>query len=123
MSGPQNTDTSTFDKGNPSKGQLIKMSPKPKRGSPTPKHFNKQERYWFKVLCERLDAIGVITAIDGMALELLVGAYVEWRKHPDVIDKEGETYKTTSTDGNVMIRPHPQVAMMADAWKRIADAS
>ncbi|WGM06852.1 phage terminase small subunit P27 family [Arsenophonus nasoniae] len=121
MSGPPKTPTHLrLIRGNPSKRAINKNEPKPEKGvPPTPKHFNKQERYWFKVLCERLDAIGVITAIDGMALELLVGAYVEWRKHRDVIDKEGETYKTTSTDGNVMIRPHPQVAMMADAWKRI----
>lgn len=63
--------------------------------------------------------MGVLTVIDGMALELLVGAYVEWRRHRDVIDEEGDSYKTTSSDGSVMIRPHPQVAMMADAWKRI----
>ncbi len=57
--------------------------------------------------------------LDAMALELLVGAYIEWRRHRDVIEQEGESYKTTSADGSVMIRPHPQVAMMADAWKRI----
>ncbi|WP_268802497.1 MULTISPECIES: phage terminase small subunit P27 family [Candidatus Williamhamiltonella] len=61
----------------------------------------------------------MLTHLDGMALELLIGAYVEWRQHRDGIDKEGHFYKTQSQDGNVMIRPHPQVAMMADAWKRL----
>lgn len=121
MSGPPKTPTHLrLVKGNPSKRPINKNEPKPPKGVPsTPKHFNKQERYWFKVLGERLDGMGVITSLDGMALELLVGAYIEWRRHRDVIDQEGDSYKTTSADGSVMIRPHPQVAMMADAWKRV----
>lgn len=121
MSGPPKTPTHLrLVRGNPSKRPINKSEPQPTKGvPPTPKHFNKQEKYWFKVLGERLDSIGVITVLDGMALELLVGAYIEWRRHRDVIEKEGDSYKTTSADGSVMIRPHPQVAMMADAWKRV----
>lgn len=121
MSGPPKTPTHLrLVRGNPSKRAINKNEPQPEKGiPPTPKHFNKQERYWFQVLGERLEAMGVMTVLDGMALELLVGAYIEWRRHRDVIEQEGESYKTTSADGSMMIRPHPQVAMMADAWKRI----
>lgn len=121
MSGPPKTPTHLrLVRGNPSKRPINKSEPQPTKGvPPTPKHFNKQEKCWFKVLGERLDSIGVLTVLDAMALELLVGAYIEWRRHRDVIEQEGESYKTTSADGSVMIRPHPQVAMMADAWKRI----
>lgn len=35
-----------------------------------------------------LDASDIITNLDGIALELLVGAYVEWRQHRDVIEKK-----------------------------------
>lgn len=105
---------------NPSKRPLNRNEPKPEKWvPPTPKHFSKQEKYWFERIAEDLNASEILTNIDGMALELLVGAYVEWRQHRDVIKKEGHSYRTESKDGNVMIRPHPQVAMMADAWKRI----
>lgn len=121
MSGPPRTPSHLrLVRGNPSKRPISETEPKPeKRVPPTPKHFNKQERYWFKVLGERLHALGLISVLDGMALELLVGAYIEWRHHRDVLDREGETYKTVSADGNTLIRPHPQVAMMVDAWKRV----
>uniref|UniRef100_A0A3B0M1I3 Phage terminase small subunit P27 family n=1 Tax=Arsenophonus endosymbiont of Trialeurodes vaporariorum TaxID=235567 RepID=A0A3B0M1I3_9GAMM len=121
MSGPPKAPSNLrLVRGNPSKRPFNKNEPKPQKWvPPTPKHFSKQEKYWFERIAEDLDASDIITNIDGMALELLVGAYVEWRQHKDVIEKEGHSYKTQSQDGNVMIRPHPQVAMMSDAWKRI----
>ncbi|WP_447879936.1 phage terminase small subunit P27 family [Serratia fonticola] len=122
MSGPPRTPTHLrLVKGNPSKRPINKDEPKPTSGvPPTPKHFNKQEKYWFKRLGDQLDEIGVITVLDGMALELLVGAYVEWRKHRDVIDQEGDSYKTTTSTGDMIIRAHPQVAMMDKAANRVA---
>ncbi|WP_234809466.1 phage terminase small subunit P27 family [Candidatus Williamhamiltonella defendens] len=93
---------------------MNRNGPNPEKWVPsTPKHFSKQEKYWFERIAEDLNASDILTHIDGMALELLVGVYVEWRQHRDVIKKEGHLYRTESKDGNVMIRPHPQVAMMA----------
>lgn len=121
MPGPPRTPTALrLVKGNPSKRALNKNEPKPPSGVPLiPKHFNKQEKYWFKRVAQELDGMGVITTLDGMALELLIGAYVEWRKHRDYIDQEGETYTVTTMSGDVLIKSHPRVAMLADAWKRL----
>lgn len=121
MSGPPKTPTHLqLVRGNPSKRPINKNEPKPPAGVPTtPKHFSKQEKYWFKRLGEELDCMGVITTLDGMALELLIGAYVEWRTHRDFLDTEGETYTTKTALGDTLIKAHPRVAMMADAWKRL----
>jgi P27 family predicted phage terminase small subunit len=121
MSGPPKTPTALrLVKGNPSKRAINKAEPKPPSGvPPIPKHFNKQEKYWFKRIGEELDCSNVITKLDGMALELLIGAYVEWRKHRDIIDQVGETYNVTNMQGKTLVKAHPQVAMMSDAWKRL----
>ncbi|MBW1251963.1 MULTISPECIES: phage terminase small subunit P27 family [Pantoea] len=121
MPGPPKTPTHLqLVRGNPSKRAVNKNEPKPPSGVPTtPKHFSKQEKYWFKRLGDELDCMGVITKLDGMALELLIGAYIEWRTHRDYLDEEGETYTTKTQTGDTLIKAHPRVAMMADAWKRL----
>ncbi|MDE9558136.1 phage terminase small subunit P27 family, partial [Xenorhabdus bovienii] len=73
------------------------------------------------------DALGVMSQLDAKALELLVEAYVEYRHHCDVLDREGYTYAVYSEDepdeGKAreirMIKAHPAAIMKADAWKRL----
>ncbi|CAI0745271.1 MAG: phage terminase small subunit P27 family [Serratia grimesii] len=129
MSGPPKTPTHlTLVKGNPSKRAINKNEPKPPSGvPPTPKHFDKQGKYWFKRIGEELDAVGVMSTLDAKALELLIEAYVEYRHHCDTLDREGYTYAVFSDEepdeGKPreirMIKPHPAAVMKADAWKRI----
>ena len=129
MSGPPKTPTHLrLVKGNPSKRAINKNEPKPPSGvPPTPKYFDKQGKYWFKRMAEELDALGVMSQLDGRALELLVEAYIEYRHHCDTLDREGYTYAVYSeSDGDErkereirMIKPHPAAMMKADAWKRI----
>ena len=85
-------------KGNPSKRPINKNEPKPRQGSPIPKHFDKQGKYWFKRIGDELDAVGVLTTLDAKALELLIEAYVEYRHHCDTLDREGYTYAVYSED-------------------------
>lgn len=101
MPGPPKTPTHLqLVMGNPSKRAINKNEPRPPSGVPaTPKHFSKQEKYWYKRLGEEPGCIGVITTLDGMALELLIGAYVEWRTHRDILDEEGETCTTKTALG------------------------
>ena len=129
MSGPPKTPSHlSLVKGNPSKRPVNKHEPKPPSGvPPIPKHFDKQGKYWFKRIGEELDAIGVMTKLDGKALELLIEAYVEYRHHCDTLDREGYTYAVYSEDEADerkqrevrMIKPHPASVMKSDAWKRI----
>ncbi|MGQ7109640.1 hypothetical protein ACUOFC_06860, partial [Escherichia sp. TWPC-MK] len=60
MSGPPKTPTHLrLVRGNPSKRPINENEPKPAAGvPPTPKHFDKQGKYWFKRMAEELDSIG-----------------------------------------------------------------
>ena len=121
MSGPPKTPTHlALVKGNPSKRTINKAEPKPASGvPPVPKHFDKMGKYWFKRIGEELDAVGVMTTLDGKALELLIEAYTEYRQHCDVLAEEGYTYKTVSATGEDIVKAHPAAVMKSDAWKRI----
>ncbi|EMC4142374.1 phage terminase small subunit P27 family [Cronobacter sakazakii] len=121
MSGPPKTPTHLrLVRGNPSKRPINKNEPKPPAGvPPTPKHFDKQAKYWFKRMAEELDAVGVISQLDARALELLVEAYTEYRHHCDTLEIEGYTYRTGTQTGDVLIKAHPAAMMKADAWKRL----
>ena len=121
MPGPPKTPTHlALVKGNPSKRAVNKKEPKPPSGvPPIPKHFDKMGKYWFKRIGEELDAVGVMTTLDGKALELLIEAYTEYRQHCDVLAEEGYTYKTVSASGEEIVKAHPAAVMKSDAWKRI----
>lgn len=120
MAGPPKTPSHLqLVRGNPSKRPINKNEPKPPSGvPPTPKYFDKRGKYWFKKIGEELNALGVMSQLDGKALELLVEAYVEYRHHCEVLDEEGYTYKN-NTESGLMIKAHPAAIMKADVWKRI----
>jgi P27 family predicted phage terminase small subunit len=120
--------------GNPGKRKLNKAEPKPTRGIPEcPDYLPARAKLAFQQLGERLDAMGVITLADGMALELLSLAYEEWRAanelildaaelskfEGDVVSyKDGMTYDTKS-DAGTIIRAHPANRLSSDAFKKI----
>lgn len=97
----------------------MRTNQNPFRGTPTPKHFDKQGKYWFKRMADELDAIGVMSQLDARALELLVEAYTEYRHHCDTLEVEGYTYRTETQNGDVLIKAHPAAIMKADARKRL----
>ncbi|ADU68733.1 phage terminase small subunit P27 family [Pantoea sp. At-9b] len=121
MSGPPKTPTRlALVKGNPSKRPINKNEPKPPFGVPlTLKHFDKMGKYWFKRIGDELSAVGVMTTLDGKALELLIEAYTEYRQHCEILAEEGYTYKTVSATGEDIVKAHPAAVMKSDAWKRI----
>lgn len=107
--------------GNPGKRPLNNKEPKLKVEAPkVPAHLSPKAKTAWKGLCETLGDMGVIAKADGKALELLCDAYSEWRDLRKVVDSEGHTYQTLSTTGDTIYKARPEVAMAADAWKRIS---
>jgi P27 family predicted phage terminase small subunit len=51
--------------------------------------------------------------------ELLVDAYAEWRELRLAVESEGRTYESGSLQGGRMVRSHPAVQQLADAWRRV----
>ena len=106
--------------GNAGKRAANKREPKPRKGiPPCPGHLSLRAKAAWKRLGPELEAMGVLTVADGMALELLVSAYAEYRDAQDLVDREGKTYETVSQSGSVMVRARPEVAMASDAWRRM----
>lgn len=110
--------------------------PHPERGVPScPKHLSARAKQTFRKLGKQLDEIGVITKADGLALELLVTAYDEFRDARDLIhdaaaekvfedkqvveQKDGLIYKSLTANG-VILRAHPANALATNAWRRTA---
>lgn len=121
MPGPAKTPSHlALVKGNPSKRAINKSEPKPeKRVPPTPKHFTKQGKYWFKRIGEDLDRAGVLTTLDGKALEMLVEAYVDYRKTRDALASEGITKEIKTTTGDVRVKPSEFLGECREARKEI----
>jgi phage terminase small subunit len=72
------------------------------------------DRKWHRLLAP----LGVLTVVDGLGLELGALALAECWRHEAVIREKGATYETTTPAGSTMIRPRPEVALAADAWRR-----
>ena len=76
------------------------------------------KRAW-RELAPLLSGMQVLTSADKSALVMLCDAWAEWRSARDEVIEKGETYTVITEAGSEMIRPRPEVAIAADAWKRI----
>lgn len=73
----------------------------------------------FMSLREKLMDSRVLTSLDANALELLADAYYEYREARRQVKKEGHIYKSTTKNGDQLIRTHPSVYIADAAWKRV----
>lgn len=128
-------------RGNPGKRPINKSEPTPPPGIAQPPEWLKHrgKRLWH-LIAPVLDEMGVLTSADPHALALLCDAYAEYIECREVVRAEGRTYESISyeDDGEVigesedgatlvkevtvvrrMVRARPEVAMAADAWRRI----
>jgi len=76
-----------------------------------------QEAYDF--IATRLYNMGVASELDGFALQMLADAWEDYITARNVIREKGPTYSTETTQGDLMFRPRPEMAMMTNAWDRV----
>lgn len=69
-------------------------------------------------LAETLLSMRVLSKADGLALEMLVAVYSEWRSAQDEIERDGAT-QTVETQHGSKMQNHPAVARRSDAWRRL----
>ncbi len=107
--------------GNAGKRPLNKKEPKPKRGVPTsPSYLSKRAKEAWVRIGGELEAMGVLTIADGTALEVLVLTYDEWRSaHDAIVDRGGALSYDCETETGTIVRAYPEVAIRADAAKRL----
>ncbi len=89
------------------------------RGALRPsRHLSPLARSEFRRLVADIGPLNVLSRSDRILLELCAAALAEWRELDAVLQSEGRTYTTVTETGARMIRPRPEVALAADAWRR-----
>ena len=73
----------------------------------------------FDWLVKKLDDLGVVAEVDGMALQMLADAWEDYQVARNVIKEQGPTYSTTTAQGDLMWRPRPEVLMMNQSWAKV----
>jgi P27 family predicted phage terminase small subunit len=106
--------------GNPGHRRLSKNEPKPARSTPVPPEWldplAKEE--WGRIVPE-LEAIDLLTRVDGFVLEAYCTCYAQWVKHEQAIAKIGTVYQPGTKKASKYLRQLPHVAI---AQKYLAEA-
>jgi len=100
--------------GNPGKRPLNKAEPRPARRRPRrPDWLEGEAQAAWDELIPMLDAMGVLTEVDGRAVSRYCKLWARWVKLTAMIDKAGEVYPMRDKDGNVTsFRTFPQVKII-----------
>lgn len=107
-------------KGNPGKRALNAKEPKAngKLGAP-PEWLDTRGKAAWRSLATIIGDMRLESASDRKALELLCGAYAEYREADDEVRRSGITYARKTATGEVVITTHPAVVIRADAMRRV----
>lgn len=102
------------------KDRLTPGEPKlPPAALPCPEHLSSKARGAWDRVAPLLHRMGVLTEADALALEQLCGAYATILHCQAVLAEFGDlSYASAKPDGGTMRRPHPEVAILADADRR-----
>lgn len=84
-----------------------------------PEWLSDDARKWWRSIAPMLRQMNVLTVADTHALALLCDAYAEYLEARQVIRDEGMTYESHGARGGFMIRQRPEVAIAADAFRRL----
>lgn len=104
--------------GNAGKRAINKKEPKPKREIPScPAHLDDSGKVAWGRLSVLLDRMGVLTEADTFALERLVDCYTDILECRALIERDGRTYTTSTSQGDTLIKGNPAVNQL-----RAADA-
>ncbi len=105
--------TARPDRLNPHEPQPAETTGRP------PAWLKGQGRRVWRWLVPLLREMRVLTAADEQALALLCDVFAEYLEAREILRQRGLTYETTTPQGDRMVRPRPEVAIAADAWRRV----
>ena len=98
--------------GNPGRRPLPKDEPRPAPGAPPPPDWldplARQE--WDRVV-PRLEAIGLLTQVDGFVLEAYCTCYAHWVELEQAIAKIGPVYQPSNKKGSKYLQQVPHVSI------------
>ena len=121
MAGRRPTPTaSKLVAGNPGKRVLNMHEPKPKEDYPNvPSHFITQAKNIYLWLCNMLNDMGLLTVIDGIAIERLTKCYIEILECDKLIDEHGQVQRVVNTQGELVLKSNPAVTQRTDEDHRL----
>lgn len=107
--------------GNPGHRPIPEELPAPKGIPAPPAHLSVRARQTWDKVAPLLTQMGVLTLVDGIALERLVCVYADILDAEDTLLKFGSRYQTSinGKTGESIERLHPAVGDLADADRRL----
>lgn len=101
--GPAPTPTAILERRGSERAKRRRNEPQPEKGAPRcPAWLDRDAKTVWRQLIPQLDAIGVLTKIDGNALARYCRLFVRWRQCDEFIREHGETY--TIEDGDKQVK-------------------
>lgn len=100
-------------RGNPGKRAINKREPKPRKVRPRcPTWLDADAKAKWKQLIPELEAVGVLTIIDGDALANYCQVWARWKRAEEFIQKTGDCYPIKNPDGTLKyLQQVPQVSI------------
>lgn len=99
-------------KGNPGRRRLNQNEPQPEQSKPRcPIWLNIVAKRKWRSVVKQLDAMGVVTQVDGDALANYCQTWARWREMEEFIDKHGAVIPVTDEGGQLTkLQEVPQMA-------------
>ena len=100
-------------KGNPGRRPLNDCEPRSKLERPRcPTWLDKEAKSVWKKIVPKLEAMGVLTEIDGQALTRYCTAWAQWKRSIEFIQKRGDTFAIKDDKGEIRyLQQYPQVSI------------
>ncbi|MCP3997262.1 MAG: phage terminase small subunit P27 family [bacterium] len=100
-------------RGNPGKRPLNENEPKPPKDAPRcPVWLSAEAKTVWRRVVPMLERMGVLTLVDGDALNGYCQTYARWKKAEEFLEKHGDVYPLRDEQGRVRcMQQFPQVAI------------
>ena len=104
-------------RGNPSKRPINQHEPRiPPAAPKCPQWLSKEAKREFRRLAKVLDEVGMLTAVDGLALAALCEEWATYVWAQKQLAQHGHTYEYTNKFGATNVSPRPEVAIARNAF-------
>ena len=105
--------------GNPGRRPLNELEPSSGGKPAKPEGLCKTSAAFWDELVECFSQMGILSRVDGLALELLSRTYGHWQHCLAKIKNCGEVVEWKAKNGEMIVKTSPYVRMAADAEKRL----
>jgi P27 family predicted phage terminase small subunit len=119
--GPPPTPTNVLKRRGSWRGNRNPHEPTPPPGKPRcPRWLSDEAKRAWKRMIPQLDAMGILTRLDGHALARYCQLWARWRQAEEFLATNGDTHLVRNADGQVAgVRAYPQVKIAAQLAEQL----